>query len=107
MLLALVHLTARAHPATNEPQGGPHGPFARQRVHQRPTHIPHHLRQFDQAALRVMPGEQHDQLLLQQHPDQFSIQFTQHAPGIARTPFVHLAKLFPEFVQQFHLPAFA
>ncbi len=80
--------------------------MACQRFHERPAGITHHLRQFDQAALGVVPSEEHDQPVLQQRPNQFGIQFTQDPPGVARAPLVYLPVLFPQFVEQFHLPAF-
>jgi hypothetical protein len=81
--------------------------MACQRCHERPAGITHDLGQFDQATLGILPGEEHDQPVLQQHADQLGIQFTPHAPRIGRVPLIHLAVLFPQFVQQFRLPAFA
>ncbi len=81
--------------------------MACQRFHERPAGITHHFGQFHQTALGVVPGEEHDQPVLQQYGDQLGIQFTQDAPGIGGVPLIHLAMLFPQFVQQFHLPALA
>src|SRR4051794_11761155 len=47
-------------------------------------------------------GKAHDQPMLQQHADQFGIQFTQDPPWVARAPFIHLPMLLPEFVEQFN-----
>ena len=107
MFLALVDLTARTHASCDQAQGGAQTAVAGQRFHERPSRITYHLGQFDQAALRIVPGEEHDEPVLQHHPDQLGIQFTQHPPRIGRVPLIHLTVLFPQFVQQLHLPAFA
>ena len=40
-------------------------------------------------------------------PNQLGVHLAQDAPAILGAPFIHLPILFPAFVQQFHLPAFA
>ncbi len=42
-----------------------------------------------------MPGEEHDQPVLQQPADQLGIDFAQDTPGIGRVPLIDLAILFP------------
>ena len=107
MFLAFVHLTARVHAALHQPQHTAQRAFPSQGFHQGSSTIAHHLGQLDQAALRVLPGKEHDEPVLEHHADQLGIHFTQRPPGIGRAPFVHPPMLFPELVQQFHLPAFA
>ena len=107
MLAPFVHLTARAHASLNQSHGRAQGTEPGQRLHECPARIAHDLRQLDQAALRVVPGEQDDQLVLQRDGQQFGIHFTQLAPAITGVPLIHLGLLFPQLVQQFHLPAFA
>jgi hypothetical protein len=98
MFLALVHVTARAHTSPDQPQGGRQSASVGQSIQKCPTGIAHDLSQFDQTALGVLPGEKHDEPVLQQCSDQLGIQFAQHAPGIGRAPLIDLAVLFPEFV---------
>ena len=107
MLLALIHLTPRAHTPLDERQSGTERAISRQGFHQGVGAIAHHLGQFDQTALCVVPGKEDDEPVLQHHPNQFGIDFTQGAPGIGRAPLVDLGVLLPQFLQQFHLPAFA
>ncbi len=107
MFLALVHVTARAHAPSDQPQGGKQTVSTGQSMHERPTGIAHDLGEFDQATLRVLPSKQDDQPVLKHGPDQLGVQFTQGPPGVGRAPLVDLAVLFAEFVQQFHLPALA
>jgi hypothetical protein len=45
--------------------------------------------------------------MLQQDPDQFGIQLAQDAPTLGRVPCIDLAVLFPQFEEQFDLPALA
>ena len=107
MLTPFVHLTACLHAPLDHPHGRAQGAKASQRLHEGPAGIAHHLRQFDQAALRVVPGKQDHQPVLQRHAQQFGIQLTHLAPVVTGVPLVHLRLLFPQLIQQFHLPAFA
>src|SRR5258708_5185342 len=107
MLLALVHVATRLHAPLNEPQGRAQRAISSQGFHQGVGAIAHHLGEFDQTALSVLPGKEHDQPVLQYHPNQLGIQFTHRSPGMGSAPFIHMGILLPELVKQFHLPAFA
>ena len=77
-----------------------------QRIHQQPGGVAHDLGQLDQAAVRIVPGEEHDQPVLQQHADQLGIHLTQDAPRVAGAPLVDASVRLPQFVEYLHLPPF-
>ena len=107
MFAPCIHLTAGLHAPLDQPHGRAHGAKASQRLHDAPAGIAHDLRQFDQTALRVVPGKQDQQPVLQRQAQEFGIPFTQHTPVVTGVPLVHLRLLFPQLIQPFHLPAFA
>ena len=61
---ASVHLAARTHAPPNQFESLTDTTMTGQRVHEQPGGVAHDLGEFDQAALRVVPGEEHDQPVL-------------------------------------------
>lgn len=76
MLLALVHLTPRMHAPLDEPQHRLERAIAGQSFHQALGTIAAHLGELDQTPLRVLPGEEDHEPVLQNHPNQLGIHFT-------------------------------
>ena len=62
-----IHLTAGLHAPLDHLHGRAHGAKTSQRLHDAPAGIAHDLCQFDQTALRVVPGKQDDEPVLQRH----------------------------------------
>src|SRR6266581_5809117 len=97
---ARVHLAARTHASLNQCESRADAAMTSQCIHQQPGGVAHDLGQLDQAALRVVPGEEHDQPVLEQQSDQLRIQLTQHAPRVAGPPLVDASVRLPQFVEQ-------
>src|SRR5436853_6166633 len=107
MLFALVHLTASPHATGNGKHGRMKWAIASQSFHQGKSAIADDLGKLDQTALLILPGQEHDEPMLQQNADQFGIQLAQNPPAVCRAPLVDLPVLFPKLVEQFNLPALA
>ena len=68
--------------------------------------IADHLRQLDQTALFIFPGEQDDEPVLQQQSNELGIQFTEDPPLVRRLPFINPSVLLPQLIEHLHLPPF-
>lgn len=95
MLASLVHPCTRSHPELNRSQSGAQGADPGQSFHERTGGITHHLSKLDQTALLIVPGKEEHEPVLEKEPNEFGIQFTQHALGVGRPPFIDLPALLP------------
>jgi len=64
-----------------------------------------HLAALDQAALRHLPQSRQNQPVLDQHAQQLGVHLAQHMVRIGAARMPQPAAAFPEFEQQFDLPA--
>lgn len=105
MFVPGVHGAPSTHALYNRAQGRREIALTSQSFHQRPSSIAYHQGQFNQAALRILPGQQDDEPVLQHHADQLGIQFAQHPPGVCRSPLINVPILLPKLEKPFDLPA--
>jgi hypothetical protein len=107
MLFALIHLTTRAHATSNSENGIMERAVACESFDEGKTAIADHLSELDQTALFILPCQQNDKPVLEQHPDQFGIHFAQDPPLVGGAPFINKSILLPKLLQQFDLPSFS
>ena len=60
---------------------------------------------FWKTSIGILPASAEKDPMLKNHCNQLGIKFTQNPPGLFTSPTVNLAVAFPEFEQQFDLPA--
>ncbi len=101
-----VHLAPGMHASRNQFESRADAAMPSQRIHQQPGGVTHALGQLDQAALRVVPGEEHDQPVLEQQGDQLGLHLTQDAPRGAGAPLIDASVRLPQFGEELHLPTF-
>ena len=66
-----------------------------QSFEERTSSIANYLRQLDQTALFILPGEQDDEPVLQEQSNELGIQFTEDPPLVGRSPFINSPVLLP------------
>jgi len=84
--------------------GGQTRPIAQ--CHREAEHMQAHTGgSFDQTAIRIRPAAHQQQPVLQNHGNDFRIQFAQDRRAFRTPPLVDLAVAFPQLPQAFDLPA--
>lgn len=60
---------------------------------------------FDQGAMGFMPTTDDQNPMLDEQANQLGVDFTENAPRVFAAPRIQETVLFPEFEEQFNLPA--